>query len=172
MWPGPISRSVRETHHKNAARKVFVDSLLSCILSDATDPDSVLGDGKGGIVYRGTFGAVVVAIKTLKPDCQRVEMYLDSMCQEIDIFKRLPQHENVIKLLGYHDSSATRSRLGHATGQPPMPECFILMELCDLGSLHAFLRSKVYYEEAEEYVNLGTAPDPTKIGRASCRERV
>ena len=89
-------------------------------------------------MYRGQFRTITVAVKTLRPDCRAAGMYMDFLYCETEIFELLPEHENIIKLLGYCDWESRR---------------FLLLEFCNLGSLLNFLTNN-RFREGPEYGNL------------------
>uniref|UniRef100_A0A914CIT2 receptor protein-tyrosine kinase n=2 Tax=Acrobeloides nanus TaxID=290746 RepID=A0A914CIT2_9BILA len=95
----------------------------------------VLGEGAFGEVWRGILRPkyakendksakeIPVAVKKLKPSAQEKELII--LVGEMQIFKSIGEHKNVLKLIGC------------CTGLGPL---FVILELCPYGNLRDFLR--------------------------------
>eukprot|EP00794_Sanderia_malayensis_P003560 gene3560-4064_t len=111
---------------------------------------TVLGTGAFGMVMRGdalgirgSLGRVKCAVKMVKDsdnECARKDLYA-----ELDMLKLLPEHPNVVSLLG----CCTRS-------EPLM----IIVEYCTHGDLQGFLRNSRGISERYYSATYGDSPRP------------
>uniref|UniRef100_A0A0N5A779 receptor protein-tyrosine kinase n=1 Tax=Parastrongyloides trichosuri TaxID=131310 RepID=A0A0N5A779_PARTI len=149
--------SIRQVYSKN--RFVNSDTPGLANYEAETDPKweidrnrlkllSILGEGAFGQVWKGMLTqktsksgegeTIPVAVKKLKRDAQEKE-FIDLM-SEMQTFKSIGHHENILSLLGC------------CTGRGPL---LVVLQLCKYGNLRDFLRSHRPNElrEANERMN-------------------
>ncbi|CAG7719176.1 unnamed protein product, partial [Allacma fusca] len=96
--------------------------------SDITiDFRSLLGKGEFGLVYKGDFYGLVVAVKTVKPSAD-IEMF-KAILEEVKIMDYIGEHPNIIKFLGAETSNIQKK------------EIWIVLELSSKGNLREYLRN-------------------------------
>jgi serine/threonine protein kinase len=83
-----------------------------------------LSSGVFGIVYKGTYGDKLIALKKFKCD----QMTLDKMWMEIDVHRNLASnHPNILQFLGYFRDDK---------------DLYIVTEFMELGDLESFLSKR------------------------------
>jgi len=88
----------------------------------------LIGSGAFGDVYKGSWRQITVAIKKLKPSAT-MGAKLKEFKQEIDLFKKVRPHLNVV---GFYGAASTRSKDG--------PVLCMVMEFLAMGSLRTYLQ--------------------------------
>lgn len=79
---------------------------------------------------------MTVAIKTLNPLCQRVDMYMQSIYQEIEIYRSLSSdHPNIVKLIAFCREVASSC----TNSIQPRLTVYMIMEYCQFGNLKNYL---------------------------------
>ena len=85
--------------------------------------ESVIATGGEGTVYLGTYKGVPVAVKSLKS--------LKHAEHEINIFRHLPRHENLVRLIGYTNIDSKWS---------------LVMEYCNFHCLHQCMQTGDFFD--------------------------
>lgn len=124
------------------SRKVSVQHLapdiafndFPIILPDAVQIDRQIGCGGYGVVYRGKYGSLDVAIKELKPGDDDDDGRID----DVEESKKFSEFQREVYMM---------SRLNHPNlvelyGVQVQPRLRMIMEWCDMGDLYHHLRTQ------------------------------
>ncbi|CAG7724005.1 unnamed protein product [Allacma fusca] len=115
--------------HVNAKYMVY-DKKFELPWSQFKLDSQILGKGVHGVVYKGTIGEEIIAVKTVR---ERVTKdVLKALLDELKIMIYLGKHDYIVELKGACTQFLHEGR------------AYVLVEFCSLGSIESFLRNNRY----------------------------